>query len=130
MTKNKKKTPFDLIKSINTKDYQEDIKAFSPHLTAMIYSTDKKYCFLANSFKLGSHKLPDRAFYDFYYYAIKPNNKWRKYPKSAKNAKELTYLQEYFMIDEHSAKMYLELISKEELKKIKRYFEERGFKKK
>ncbi len=121
-------TPWDMIKSINEKNYKEDIKAFSPHLTAMSYSTDAEYCFLANNFKLGTHILPNRLFYDFYYHTIKKNRKYRAFPKSAKQAKELQYMQEYFNVDEHSAKTYLEVISEEELKKVKRYFENRGFK--
>ncbi len=126
---NPKLTPWDYLKSFRTKNYIEDLSGFSPFLTAMNYSAgNSQFCFIANALnKLGQHKLPKRAFYDFYYYSVPKNHRFIKYPKSAKDPKEIKHIQEWFGCDEKSAKTALEVIDKKELKEIKDFFENRGF---
>lgn len=127
--KSKPLTPWDYIKSINQKTYIEDLSGFSPYLTSVNYSAgDKMFCYIANSLnKIGQHRLPKLAIYDFYYYTIPKNRKWFKYPKKDKDPKEVRYIQEYFGCDERSAKTSLDIIDKDELKEIKDFFENRGF---
>lgn len=125
-----KLTPFDYIRSINSKNYMEDISAFSPWLTNKIYSVHKNWVFLANSIQLlGSNKLPLRAIYDFYFYTIPKNERFLKYPKNVKDPKVIKYIQAWFGCNEQVAKEYHELIDKKELKQIVDYNEKRGVKK-
>ena len=119
-----KKSPFDFWKSIQKKEYQEDITGYSEYIMKLLLSSDKDYCKVANILnKIGQHRLPDRAFYDFYYYLIPQNNKYLKYPKKLSEIKMIEYLQEYFLINENLAKKYYELLEEEELTEIKNYFE-------
>lgn len=131
-SKKSKLTPWDYIKSIRSKNYMEDLSGFSPFLTAMNYSAgDRLFCCLANELnRIGHHKLSKRAVYDFYYHTVPKNHRFIKYPKSAKDPKEVRYIQEWFGCDEKSAKTALEIIDKKELKEIKEFFENRGFVKK
>lgn len=127
--KETKLSPFDYIKSINQKNYMDDLSGFSPFLTAMNYSAGgEAYCFIANALnKIGMHKMSKRSIYDFYFYAIPQNKKWFKYPKKEKELKEIKHLQDWFGIDEKSAKTALELINEEELKTIIEFYENKGF---
>ncbi len=129
MKTSKKRKPWDYTNSINSKNYLEDLSGFNPFYTAMNYSAGNRVqCYVANTLnKLGQHKIPKRAIYDFYYYSIPQNKKWLKYPKKLSELKEIKYLQSWFGCDEKAAKTALELIDKDELQKIKDNFEKRGF---
>ena len=126
-----KPNPFDYIKSINSKNYMEDISGFNAYITAKVYSVDKNYVFLANSIQLlGSNKLPPRVIYDFYYYSIPKNKRFLRWPKTEKDPKEIEYIMTWFGCNEQVAKDYHELIDKKELKEIINYNEKRGVNKK
>lgn len=121
--------PFDYIKSINSKNYLEDLSGFNLWITFKVYSVDPSYVFAVNAINLkGIHKLPKRAVYDFFFYTIPKNRKWLKYPKSTKELKQVSYIMEWFGCNEMIAKDYYELLEKEELKEICNYFEKRGMK--
>ena len=121
--------PFDYIKSINSKNYIEDISGFSYWLTFKVYSVDPGYVFLVNALnKRGIHKLSKRAVYDFLFYTIPKNRKFLKYPKSLKQVNNVKYLMEYYGVNENIANDYYELIEPEEMKEIKEYFIKRGLK--
>ena len=127
-----KRKPWDFTKSINAKEYIDDMNGFSAFMTHKIFSADKNFIFLTNAInKKDIHKLPAKAIYDFYYETIPQNKKWLKYPKSEKELKEIQYIMRYFGVTEITAKDYVELISKEEMKEIVDYFErqQRGVRK-
>jgi len=123
----KKRTPFDYIKSINNKEFINDIVGFSSFIVNKVYSADAQFVFISNAInKKESHKLPPKCIYDFYYETIPKNRKWLKYPKSEKQLEHVKYIMEYYGCSEHNAKDYLELINKEELQDIIDYNKEKG----
>ena len=123
------KSPFHFIKSINQKDYQEDLKGFVPYITGMVYSMHPKWIQYAEDMNLiGSHRLPIRAIYDYYYYGVPKNKEFLGYPKGTKASKNIKYLMEYFVINEEVASDYLDMIDKKELKGIVEIFEKQGLK--
>jgi len=126
------KKPWDYINSITNKDYQEDISNFSPFLTARFFSTHPSFVHLANGSPnlIGSHRLPKRAIYDYYYHVVPKRRMFLKYPKPLKELKEIEYIMKYYNVNERVAKDYRELLSKDELKKVIDFFEKRGLKKK
>ena len=122
-------SPFDFIKSINSKTYKEDIAGFSPYLTNKVYSVHEHWVHLANAINLlGNSRLSPRAIYDFYFCVIPKNRRWLAYPKTIKDPKTVGYLMEWFGVNEQQARDYLDLIEKDELKEIITYFEKRGVK--
>lgn len=125
-----KLSPFDYIKSINSKNYIDDISGFNAWITNKVYSVHQNWVFLANSIQLlGSNKLPPRAIYDFYFYSIPKNTRFLKYPKGTKDPDVIRYLMSWFRCNEQVAKEYHDLIDKKELKQIINFNEKRGVKK-
>ncbi len=123
------KSPFDFIKSLNQKDYQEDLKGFVPYITGMVYSMHPEWIKIAEDINLiGSHRLPIRVIYDYYYYGIPKNTKFLGYPKGVKATKNIKYLMEHFKINQEVAQEYLELIDKKDMKAIADIFEKQGIK--
>ena len=115
----KKRKPFDYVKSINNKEYIDGIDGFSPYMTHKIMSADKNFVMLANALnRIGNHKIPPKAIYDFYFHTVPKNKKWTAYPKSEKQLKEIRYVMEFYGITETTAKDYIELMDSEELERI------------
>lgn len=119
--------PFDYIKSINKKEYCEDLSGFSVWMTNKVFSADPNFVCLTNCVnKLNNHNLSKKTIYDFYYYTIPKNRKFLGYPKGEKELKKIKYIQEYYKLNEEQAKEYSNLLTKKEIKKVVDYFEKRG----
>jgi hypothetical protein len=125
-----KLTPFSYSKSIlNKKVYLEDMSEFSVFLMGKLFSVDQNFVSLANFLnRIGVHQLSKRAMYDFYFYTIPETRRFLKYPKKEVDLKTTKYLMEYYSIGEKEAKDYLELLPKEDVKRIVNLYEKRGIK--
>lgn len=124
MSNEKKKLgPFDYWKSIQTKQYKEDLSGFVRHVFEMMLSNHKVYCFLANNLnRRGSHGFSKRAIYDYYYHSIPKNNTYIPYPKVEKNM-ELKAIQHYFKVNGQIAEQYHEDLDREDLDKVCKVYE-------
>jgi len=124
-----KKSPFDFVKSINNKEYIEDIKGFSPYIVTNALSANKLNVLAINAINnIGAGKLSDRAIYDYYYHLVRQTDKYYPYPKSVKDSKNLEYIMKYFQLNEQTAKSYLELLETEEIEEIRSFYEDHGVK--
>ena len=107
MTKEKKKLgPFDYWKSIQTKNYLDDLSGFNRHVFETMLSNHEVYCFYVNNINTkGSHVFSKRAIYDYYYHLIPKNNVYIKYPK-VKKIMELKAIQHFYKVNERIAEQY------------------------
>lgn len=113
--------PFESIKSINKKNYQEDISKFSIFLTNRLFAGDETFVQLANILNgRGFSKLPKRAVYDCYYYAIPKNKKYIKFPKGVKSDADTKMIMNHFQVNEKIARDYLTLLPDSVIKDIKK----------
>lgn len=113
--------PFESIKSINSKKYQEDISKFNPFLTNKLFANDETFVQLASILNgKGFSKLPKRAIYDCYFYAIPKNRKFIKYPKGTKTDEDVKLISSHFQVNEIIAKRYLTLLPDSAIKEIRK----------
>ena len=121
-------SPFDFVKFINSKEYPSDFEGYSQWMVNKIISCHSEYYVLAAEM---SKQMSDKEHFDFYFYLL-PKNPKLYIPylcKKASAEKDVLYLMEYFKINQSVAKQYASLISEEEMKSVRSYFEDRGIKK-
>lgn len=121
-------TPFDYVKCINAKEYPSSFEGYSQWMVNKVFSCHSEYYVLATEM---SKQMSDREHFDFYYYLL-PKNPKLYIPylcKKEKTEKDIQYLMEYYQINQTTAKQYLKLISDEDMKTVRGYFENRGLKK-
>ena len=125
-----KRSPFDFVKSIRSKEeYLEDITGFSSYIVTSALSADAKNIHAINAINnSGGSKLSSRAVYDYYFYLLKKDPKFLKFPKTIKELNTIKYLMTYFQVNERIAKQYIELLSIEEIDEIRSYYEDVGVK--
>lgn len=122
---------FDYIAELTEKKKIEGIyeetfnKEYSQFMVNRVFSCDQQLLFLAN--ELNKQGFTNKMHHDFLYHVIPKGKRWIKYSaKKAKVEKELEYIMKYFGCNIQIAKSYYKLLSKDELKEIKDFFEKRG----
>ena len=111
--------PFDYIKSIQNKEYMEDVSGYNHYITNIFFSADPNFAGLANVLNNeGSNELSKRALYDFYYYIIPKGKKWVKFPKKNHDYTTVRAIMEYYEVNEIEAKQCLKVLPKEIISKI------------
>jgi len=128
-------SPFDVMKMCFTKKphlSNEELSGYSQWMMGKIMSNDQSLVFLACEL---SKPMDDRMHYDCLYHGlpeIDNKGKGKYIPWNCtkpKKEQEIQYLMEHFQVNQTTAKMYHELISKEEMQYIIFFFENRGVKK-
>ena len=109
--------PFDYVKSINQKDYKEDLVGYNPFLTNRAFAMHMDCVLLAEEMNQ-AHELSPVLQYDFYFYAVKKGKRFG-FPKKVEESVNLKMVQEYYKYSRVKALQALELLSPEELKQIR-----------
>ena len=129
-------SPFDTMNLCFTKTKyfsDEDFQGYTQWIMNKILSNDQTLCYLACEL---SKNISDRMHYDVLYYGLATvNNKGKgKFIPwlcaKPKKEQEILYLMEYYNCNQTDAKMYREIISEEEMKKIVDFNVNRGVVKK
>ena len=116
----------EILPSINHKDshlYDENMddeaKSYNPFIInkALSFGTDS--ILYANEMNR-LHYLPKKLQYDFYFYGLERRKRYNKWIKQ-KNINNLDIVKEYYQCSDQKAKQYLDILSKDDIKYIKRY---------
>ena len=113
-------TPFDYVNSINDKKYISDLyKGYDQYIINLAYSYHIDTVLFANEMNLKSN-LTNEMHYDFYYHVLRKAKRYSKWNKKDKNIEEnLSFISQYYQINKEKAKEILNILSEDELKKIK-----------
>lgn len=105
---------------------EEDFeREYSQFMINKFFSCDRQLAPLANL--LNDRSVTNRMHFDFYFNLIPKGKRWIKYnAKKQKADKEIKYVMEFYKCGLQAAKKYHQLISKEDMKLIKDFFEKRG----
>lgn len=121
-------TPFDYIKSINTKDAyifnQEEEKNYNAHIVNIGLSFFTDTIFLVN--EANKYNLNGQKHYDFLFYAIEPRKRYSKWFKKQEDQTRLESISEYFDISLEKAKEYMKILSDSQMTEIERIIKHKG----
>ena len=112
----KKQSPFDLVKSINHKDYKYDLVGYVPLLTNRCFAMHIDTVMLAEQMNQ-FHKLSPELQYDFYYYAVRKGKRFG-FPPKPEEVPNLELIQEYFGYSRQKAIEALRLLTTEDIRDI------------
>jgi len=120
---------FDFLKSVSeTKEelyeYQYFEKDYPPFMINRFLSAAQDTLFFANVMSQLSH-LPKKLQYAFYLTGIDKKKRYFQYSGKGKEGKDLKVIVKYYQCSKEQGLEYLELLSKEQLKKIKELYEKR-----
>lgn len=116
--------PFDLIKTFSTKEYSFEESLDEKEYASVIIN--KALSFSASTihysnFMNGAFDLPNKAQYDFYFHCLPKGVKtgrWKK-AEDEENTDLITFVSEYFDINNQTAEKYISLMSVEQLETIR-----------
>jgi hypothetical protein len=126
-------TPFDFVKSashnkkdlIREADYPEQAeKQYVPFIVNRAFAAFEDSILHANTMNINHHLFKD-AQYRYYLGALRPRNRFSKWLKEEKNP-DLDAIQEHYSVNRTVAKMYLKVMSKEDLVKLHKRFNKGG----
>jgi hypothetical protein len=118
--------PFDYVNSINSPKKENLMvdevaeKAYNPWLVNKALSYFKDTVLYANEINMHSH-LSNMMQYDYYLHAIKPGKRYSKWIKTDKND-NLDLICKVYGCNKRIGAVYLKVISKEDLKKLKEMY--------
>ena len=121
---------FDFLKSVsdtkeNLVDHDEFEKKYSPFMLNRFLSVQQDTTFFANIMSQFPH-LPKKLQYLFFLYGIDKKKRYFQYAGKGKDkSKHLGNIVKYYQCSKEQAVEYLELLSDEQLKKIKSMFDKR-----
>jgi len=121
---------FDYVKRLTNKspiDETKDIfeKSYSPYMINRFFSCEKSFLMLVK--EMNQDGITKEMHFDFLDTVIPKSNRFIRYNlKKAKIDKEIEYISKFYECSIQHAKQYHKLISKEDMKTIKNYFEKRG----
>lgn len=95
--------------------YEEGI--YNHYITTIYFSLFRDTLFMANKGN-SLQNTPDRLLHDFYYYSIPKRNRYTKWPKRDDD-KNVRLVSQFYKYSFQKAKSVVELLTKEQLEKIK-----------
>lgn len=113
-------TPFDYTKSIDTREYIEDISAYAPYIINKKLSLAPDTMIDANEMNI-NHGLDPKLQYDYFFHSVRPNSR-RPFTKWIKNTKEdenIGAIAEYYGYNAQKATYALSILSPTQIKTIK-----------
>lgn len=126
-------TPFDFVKSashskkdlIRDSDYPDYTeKQYVPFIVNRAFAAFEDTILHANEMNMRHHLFKD-AQYRYYLGVLRPRNRFSKWAKEPKD-KDLDAIQEFYSVNRTVAKMYLKVLSQQDLKKLHERFEKGG----
>ena len=121
----KKKSPFDYVKSINTKsDYDYDLSGYVPFLTNRAMAMHMDTIMLAQEMN-HFNQLDPSLQYDFYYNGVRKGRRFG-FPKKVEDHPQLELVQTYYNYSREKALQALEILSESELCLIRKSLDKGG----
>ena len=108
-----KPSPFDYVKSINKKNYMDDLSGYNPFLTNRAFAAFIDTIMFAEAMNQAS-ELPPELQYDFYYYGIRKGSRFDPIPKPSE-PEGLDVVMAYFNYSKQKALEVINLLSREDL---------------
>lgn len=123
LEKVKKPSPFSFVNNISSKKYPETLEGYSAFLTNMGFSQRKDTVVFAN--ELNKYfDLPDKAQFDFYFFAMPKRSYFSKWAKGVQS-KYSTAIKEKYKVSEAVAREYEKILNPEQLEIIQKWHESR-----
>lgn len=120
-----KKSPFDYIKSINTKSqYDEDLSGYVPFLANRAFAMHMDTIMFAEQMNQ-YHSLSPQLQYDFYYYGVRKGRRFG-FPKKVEDHPQLEMVMNYFSYSRIKAEQALEILSEGDLMEIRKTLDKGG----
>ena len=123
---------FDVLNNISNGktqlDQEEDFeKAYSPYMINRFLAMSTDTVFFGNEMSKNNH-LPKRLQYLFHYHGINKKKRFFSYAKNTTFSKNSKNISKYYKISLDRAVEFENLLNKEQIKEINKYFEmkERG----
>lgn len=110
------KNPFDFVKSINNKQYIDDLTGYNPFLTNRAFAQHIDTILLAEEMNQ-SHTLGPELQYDFYYYSVRKGNRFG-FPRKQEDPPNLDHIMEYFQCSRQKALESLRVLSLNDISDI------------
>jgi len=111
-----KKSPFDYVKGINNKYYDDDLSAYNPFLTNRAFAYHMDTILLAEEMNQ-HHELSPTLQYDFYYYSVRQKNRFG-FPSKHERDHNLDVVMKYFECSEQKAMEYLQVLTLNDISSI------------
>ena len=111
-----KRSPFDYVKSINEKQYMEDLKGYNPFLTNRAFAMHMDTILLAEEMNQ-ANTLDPLLQYEFYYYGVRKGRRFG-FPKKQESDDRLQLVMDYFNYSKEKAEAALLLLTDEQLQAI------------
>ena len=122
-----KLSPFDYIRSINEKTKIDDVGGYVPYITVNNFSYSLDTVLLAN--ELNCHpNLPPQCQFDFLFHSVKKGKRFNKWIKT-EEVQDLELIMNYYQISKAKALEALQVLTQEDITKIKRTCETGGMSK-
>ena len=111
-----KRSPFDLVQSINKKNYTTDLTAYNPFLTNKAFSMHIDTVLLAEEMNQ-AHTLAPELQYDFYYYSVRKKDRYG-WPPKQEEPHHLELVMEYFQYSKQKALEALQVLTLDDINDI------------
>ena len=108
-----KRNPFDYVKSINKKKYEDDLSGYNPFLTNRTFAAFIDTIMFAEEMNRAS-KLPPIIQYDFYYYGIRKGSRFDPIPKPTEPS-GLEVVMAYYDYSKQKALEVMHLLTPEDI---------------
>ncbi len=118
LEKKKKRSPFDYVKSINTKEIYlgEDLSGYSQFLVTRSFAGFTDTVFYAKEINLFP-ALSDRMHYDFYYYGVPKKKRYSEWFKKD-NYENISMISKFYNVSFKKAEEFLEILTVDQIKQI------------
>jgi len=113
-------TPFDYAKSIDTREYIDDLSDYFPLIINKKLSLSAATILYANEMNI-NHGIDNKLQYDYLYHAIRPNKRRPFIPwlKAEKASADIQAIQEYYGYNSQKAHQALSILTSAQIETIK-----------
>ena len=112
----KKRSPFELVNSINIKKYDTDLTSYNPFLTNRAFAYHVDTILLADTMNQ-NHSLSPELQYDFYFYSVRKGKRFG-FPPKQEDPYNLEVVMEYYQISKQKALEALRVLDPTDINEI------------
>ena len=113
-----KNSPFDYVKGINNKTYDNDLSGYVPFLTNRAFAMHQDTIMLAEEMNQAHHLSPLLQ-YEFYYYAVRKGKRFGFPPKPEMND-DIDIVCQVYNYSQQKAREALRLLTPDQIKSLKK----------
>ncbi len=111
-------SPFEFVKSINTKQYQDDLSGYNQYIINKQLAMYPDTLFHANEMNI-HHDISNRWHYDYLFYGTQKRHRYAEWIKAPKDD-ELEAIMRYFSMSKQKAREVRSTLTSSEITKIKK----------